>query len=275
MGIAETASAIRTMTQARIIQLGHPLRAGMTANGVAAPFAHALSCHFEHHSAQIPGQDPDICGVSDMMAIGCHTGTHIDSLAHISFEGKLFDGTPIDGPGVQDDFYGIRMASMENFRPIVSRGLLLDFTRFLGVDIVPRDYVVTPERLAACAATQGVTIGRGDSVLFRMGFDTRYNDRDFFLKMPLPGPDPACARALVAAGVVSTGSDTMPYEAAPGDEPLLVHAELIPKAGVFIFEMLDLRELAATGVHEFLFVALPLRIDGGTGSPINPVALIV
>lgn len=265
---------IQTVAGARVIQLGHRLEAGMTANGVAPPFAHALTCHFEHVTGQVPGQSPDIAGVSDMISLGNHTGTHIDSLAHIAFEGKLHDGTPIDGEGVQDNFYGIRMRHMEAFRPLVTRGVLLDFTRFLGVDIVPRDYVVTPERLEACCAAHGVEIRKGDAVLLRMGFDTRYKDRDFFLTMPLPGPDPACARALVAKGVSSTGSDTMPYEAAPGAEPLLVHAELIPKGGVFIFEMLDLRELAAARVTEFLFVALPLNIDGGTGSPVNPVAIL-
>jgi kynurenine formamidase len=92
--------------------------------------------------------------------------------------------------------------------------------------------------------------------------------------MPIPGPDPDTARELVRAGVVATGADTMTYEAAPGAEPMQVHAELIPKGGVFIFEMLDLRELSQLGAREFLFLALPLRIDGGTGSPINPVALV-
>lgn len=262
------------LTSARVIQLSHEIQPGQTANAVAPPFAHALTCHFEHHHGQIPGQSPDIAGVSDMVSLGCHTGTHIDSLAHISFEGRLYDGTPLSDEGVQDDFYGIRMKTMENFRPIVSRGVLLDYTKFLGVERVPGDYVVTPENMAACAKAQGAEFGKGDSVLFRMGYDAVYRDPNVFLKMPMPGPGPEAARALVAAGVVSTGSDTMPYEAAPGDDPLLVHAELIPKGGVFIFEMLDLQELSASGVHDFLFIALPLRIQGGTGSPINPIAIL-
>ena len=162
----------------------------------------------------------------------------------------------------------------ENFRPIVTRGILLDFARYLGVDRVPGDYIITPAELATCAASQDVTICSGDAVLFRMGYDSVYRNPDEFLRMPIPGPDPDTARELVRAGVVATGSDTMPYEAAPGAEPMQVHAELIPKAGVFIFEMLDLRELSQQDAREFLFVALPLRIEGGTGSPINPVALV-
>jgi kynurenine formamidase len=107
-----------------------------------------------------------------------------------------------------------------------------------------------------------------------MGWDTIADDRDAYVEMPVPGPELDVAEHLAEIGVVSTGSDTMPYEAAPGDVPLAVHVALIPKSGIFIYEMLDLRELAATGVHEFLFIAAPLRLRGGTGSPINPLAVL-
>jgi kynurenine formamidase len=272
---AGTAALIAAANGARVIQLGHALRPGQTRNGTAPPYSHALTNGFGEPIGSVPGQSPDIQGVSDMISLGCHTGTHMDSLAHVSYNGLLFDGTKTSDPGVEDYFRGVVMKdTAENFRPIVTRGVLLDFARYLGMDRVPGDYIITPVELAACAASQDVTIGSGDAVLFRMGYDSVYRDPDEFLRMPIPGPDPDTARELVRAGVVATGSDTMPYEAAPGAEPMQVHAELIPKAGVFIFEMLDLRELSQQDAREFLFVALPLRIEGGTGSPINPVALV-
>ncbi len=270
---SEAASLIANASGSRVVQLGHVLRAGQTRNGSAPPYSHSLTGRFDHRVAQVPGQSPEIAGCSDTISLGCHTGTHMDSLAHVSYQGKLFDGSSIDAPGVVDDFYGVTMTGMENFRPIVARGVLFDFAKFLGVERAPQDYVITLEQLDACAAAQNLHFGAGDVVLFRMGYDTVYRDADEYLRMPIPGPDPDVARRLVQAGVVATGSDTMPYEAAPGDEPMVVHAELIPKGGVFIFEMLDLRELAQQTAREFLFLALPLRIAGGTGSPINPVAL--
>jgi kynurenine formamidase len=259
----------------RVVQLGHVLRPGQTRNGTAPPYSHALTNGFDEEIGSVPGQSPSIRGVSDMISLGCHTGTHMDSLAHVSYNGQLFDGTKTSDQGVADYFGGVVMKNLaENFRPIVARGVLLDFARYLGVERAPQDYVITPPELAACAASQHVTFGRGDVVLFRMGYDTVYRNVDEFLRMPIPGPDPDTARELVRVGIVATGADTMPYEAAPGAEPMQVHAELIPKAGVFIFEMLDLRELSELDATEFLFVALPLRIEGGTGSPINPVALV-
>jgi kynurenine formamidase len=273
-GTADPAALIAAAAGARVVQLGHVLRPGQTRNGTAPPYSHALTNGFGEQIGSVPGQSPDIRGVSDMISLGCHTGTHMDSLAHVSYNGLLSDGTKTSDPGVEDYFRGIVMKTEENFRPIVARGVLLDFARYLGVDRVSGDYVITPAELAACAARQGVRFGTGDVVLFRMGYDSVYRDSDEFLRMPIPGPDPDTARELVRAGVVATGADTMTYEAAPGAEPMQVHAELIPKGGVFIFEMLDLRELSRLGAREFLFLALPLRIEGGTGSPINPVALV-
>jgi len=274
-GSSSPAALIAAAAGVRVVQLGHVLRPGQTRNGTAPPYSHALTNGFDEEIGSVPGQSPSIRGVSDMISLGCHTGTHMDSLAHVSYNGQLFDGTKTSDQGVADYFGGVVMKNLaENFRPIVARGVLLDFARYLGVERAPQDYVVTPPELAACAASQHVTFGRGDVVLFRMGYDTVYRNVDEFLQMPIPGPDPATARELVRAGIVATGADTMPYEAAPGAEPMQVHAELIPKAGVFIFEMLDLRELSELDATEFLFVALPLRIEGGTGSPINPVALV-
>jgi kynurenine formamidase len=53
-----------------------------------------------------------------------------------------------------------------------------------------------------------------------------------------------------------------------------VHTRLLIERGVYIMESLDLERLAADGVHEFLFVALPLKIAGATGSMLDPLAVV-
>jgi kynurenine formamidase len=259
---------------AELIELGQPLAIGAPRYPSHPPFMYSLTSRHDERLLVLPGQDASISGASDAFAMGVHTGTHIDSLTHCAIDGCLHDGTNVAAAGMQDDARGIQMLHTESLRAIVAPGILLDFPGLLGVERVPRDYGITAERLTACAEAQGVTIARGEVVLVRTGWDTLYGQPEEFLSMPLPGPTPDAARLLSAAGIVATGSDTMPYEQAPGATPLEVHAELLVRAGIFIMETLDLRELARRDAHRFLFAALPLRITGATGSPINPVAII-
>lgn len=55
---------------------------------------------------------------------------------------------------------------------------------------------------------------------------------------------------------------------------LSVHVHLLVEAGVPIMESLNLEPAAAAGVRDFFFVALPLQVAGGTGSPLRPVAMV-
>ena len=257
-----------------VVQLGQLLRHGTQHYRTAPPFMRSLTNMLGEDLGSIPGQSSAISGASDQFSMGTHTGSHMDFLNHISHERKLFDGTCIDDPGVQDWSRGIFMHSQAAYRPIVSRGVLLDFTAAHGVVALPRETELTPADMEDCARTLGVEVRAGDTVLVRTGWDTYLDDDELYLKMPIPGPGWEAAQWLVDKGIVATGADTMPYEAAPGSRPMEPHAILIPKNGVFIFEMLDLRELAARKVYEFLFMALPLRLEGCTGSPVNPVALV-
>ena len=212
--------------------------------------------------------------VADSIAMGTHTGTHMDSLVHVAYDGHLFDGTDVSAPGVQDLGLGIHMEHAEAIRPIIAPGVLFDFPALLGVEVVPGEYEITPEAVEQSAAKQGAEIKPGSVVLFRTGWDTYWDEPSKFLGPKIPGPTADTARLLVSLGVVATGADTMPYEQIPAPIPLEVHVELLTKAGVFIFECLDLRELARRRAYEFLFAVSPLRIVGATGSPVNPVAIV-
>ena len=82
---------------------------------------------------------------------------------------------------------------------------------------------------------------------------------------------------LAAHGVRATGSDTIAFEAlAPGSghARLPVHGLLLVEHGIHIIETLQLEDLARDEVAEHLFVAAPLKLVGGTGSPLRPLALV-
>jgi len=81
------------------------------------------------------------------------------------------------------------------------------------------------------------------------------------------------ARWLSERGVFAAGSDTAPFEFTPSPA-MDVHVHLLVESGIHIIECLNLEELSESGATEFLFVATPLKIRGGTGSPIRPLALL-
>jgi kynurenine formamidase len=258
----------------RVIQLGLVIDAPIAKNTPVPDFEQRLYERHEPFREIISGQAAGVTSAVETIFMSTHSGTHMDSLSHIGVDGVLFDGTRIDEPGAQETTRGVRLSTRENFSPIVSRGILLDFPAVLAVDRLPQNYVITIAELDRALDHHGLDIRPGDTVLFRTGWDTIVSDNDEYVRMPIPGPDAAVAQLLADTGILATGSDTMPYEAAPGDVPLEVHVILIPRNGIHIFEMMDLRELAATGIREFLFIAAPLRLRGGTGSPINPLAIL-
>ena len=90
--------------------------------------------------------------------------------------------------------------------------------------------------------------------------------------MTSPGPERAAAEWLSAHGIFATGSDTICFERVPASA-MPVHVHLLVENGIHIIENLDLEALAADDVREFLFVAAPLKLRGGTGSPIRPLAI--
>jgi kynurenine formamidase len=95
-----------------------------------------------------------------------------------------------------------------------------------------------------------------------------------------PGPDISAARWLLERGVVASGTDTETYEVQPAPDPgptgnpQPVHTALLIENGVYIMESLDMEELARQKMYEFLFVALPVKIKGATGSMVDPVAIV-
>ena len=114
----------------------------------------------------------------------------------------------------------------------------------------------------------------------RTGYMGLWPDAEAMAAHKTPGPDISAGRWLLERGVVATGTDTETYEVQPAPDPgpegnpQPVHTLLLIQNGIYLMESLDLEELARQRVYEFLFVALPLKIRGATGSMVDPVAVV-
>lgn len=262
---------MRTFTTrtTHLVSLGQPLYEGVPHYPTHPPYLHVLTrLHGDGTGAYNAYRE----GASDGIAMGTHVGTHIDSVVHISENGFFHGGVAVSAEGVQDYSRGINIPGVENLKPILGRGVLLDFAGFEGAPQIPPDYAITPERVAACLAWAHLDLRPDDVVLFRTGWDLLWRTPGAFVSSHLPGPNEDTARLLSKTKVQATGSDTIAYELYP--HHLEGHAELLVHSGIPIIECLNLQELARRHLYEFQFVALPLALQGATGSPINPLAIV-
>lgn len=260
MNVHDLVAAVRGC---RTIDLAQPYYTGIPHHPSHPPFLYGLNK--KHGDYVNPGGGSS---ASEGLALGTHVGTHIDALCHFTCNGKLFGGEEV--ASVQTYAAGLERHTVDTIEPIFRRGVLLDIPKVAGMDVLPKDFTVTPDHMdAAC-----VDVRAGDVVLIRTGWARYWDDPARFIsEVHSPGPALAGARWLSERKVFAVGSDTAPFEFTPSPE-MSVHVHLLVESGIHIIECLNMEELAASGANEFLFVAAPLKIRGGTGSPIRPVALV-
>ncbi len=249
----------------KVYDLAQPYYVGMPHHPVHPPYLFGLVK--KHGDAVL---DNGASSASEALTLGGHVGTHIDALAHFSCDGKLHGGIhPTQSYGT-----GVKEHSVDTIAPIFRPGVLFDIATLEDVDALPEDFIVTPEHLAAC----GVEPRAGGIALIRTGWARFWDDAKRYVTgghgalVRGPGPTQPAARWLSKYAIFAAGSDTVAFELVPSN--MDVHVHLLVEKGIHIIECLNLEELARDRVKEFTFVALPLKIQGGTGSPIRPVALL-
>jgi kynurenine formamidase len=252
--------------KAKVYDLAQPLFVWMPHYPTHPPFLFSLSK--KHGDYLAPGE---VSSAADAFTLGGHVGTHIDALCHFSRGGKLHGG--LEAAGLQSYSAGLERLSIDTVAPILRRGVLLDIAGQLGVEALPVDFTITPRHLDSAVLDQRIEIEPGDVVLLRTGWGQYWNDPARYLsEVHGPGPEEPAARWLSERSIFAAGSDTIAFEKVPAPS-LPVHVHLLVEKGIHIIEALNLEELAQARVCEFLFVAAPLKIRGGTGSPIRPFAL--
>ncbi len=215
--------------------------------------------------------------MSELVMGTTHTGAHIDAHAHMTIgpEDRWHGGSAQHDLG---DFGPLRGDATE-IPPLWRRGVLYDVPGLRGVDALGAGEAVGADELEALERATGVAAGAGDVALVRTGYLRFWPDPEGLAAHRGAGPDLSAAQLLADRGVVAAGSDTETFEVQPAPDPgdppnpQPVHTLLLIERGIYILEGLDLEGLAAAGVREFLFVALPLAIRGATGSMLDPVAV--
>jgi kynurenine formamidase len=257
---------LAAVQSSRVYDLAQPYYPGMPHHPNHPPFLFGLNKKHGDYVARNGASS-----ASEGLTLGGHVGTHIDALCHFSCGGKLYGGE--DAAGLQTYASGLERFTVDMIAPILRRGVLLDIAAHAGVEALPADFEITPEHLAEAVRAQDVDLRKGDVVLLRTGWARFWDDAARFIaQVRGPGPGETGARWLSGHGIFAAGSDTVAFEKVP-DSNMPVHVHLLVESGIHIIECLNLEQLAAEHRYTFLFVATPLKIRGGTGSPIRPLAI--
>jgi kynurenine formamidase len=262
------ASLLATLRQATLYDLDQPRYAGAPIFAAHRPgFVYTL--HRRHEA----GLGEARTSASGLIITAEHSGTHIDALCHQAEDLQMFGGRRADaqvqGPA------GFSELGVETITPMIARGVLIDVARHRGVDRLQAGTVVGAEELEAAASAQQVSLASGDVVLVRTGSGSQWNDPDEYLRGA--GISAEASEWLAGQHVQAVGADNLAWDALEADPrrgSLPGHVVLIVRNGIYIIENLRLEELAASGHQEFLFVCLPLKMVGVTGSPVRPLAVV-
>lgn len=216
-----------------------------------------------------------------------HTGTHLDTFAHVYRENSLYNNAPPPRPD------GTSHGDVASVQFMVGRGVLLDVAKYKGQDPLPVDYWITLDDLKNTAKAQNVEIQKGDILLIRTGWrkmwdepgaDGRVDMAHSKWHQPQPGVGPDSLAFFNEMEIVAIGADNAAVEwgfpvkpnytrKAFGFHGLPLHIDFLWNRGAYIIEILNLDALAKDQAYEFLFTMGPLLLRGGIGVPVNPVAI--
>ena len=200
-------------------------------------------------------------------------GTQFDALNHQGIADLLYNCIKIDDIATRNGFTKL---GIEKVGAIFTRGVLIDIAAFKGVEMLAIDYEITVQDLQDALAKQGVSIGQGDAVLIHTGWGVLWGKDNAKFVSGQPGIGVLAAEWLAKQNVVLIGSDNWGIEIFPNPDKqirLPVHAIALVVNGIFLLENMELEALAKDKAYEFAFVVEPLKIKGGTGSTVAPIAV--
>ncbi len=255
---------------ARVYDLEQPRYFGAPTHPAHVPgFVYAL--HRRHEA----GHSESRTGASGLILMPDHSGTHLDALCHQAEDLHLYGGRQVDAR--LQSSTGFSELGVETVPPLLARGILLDAARHAGVERIAPGRSLGARDLQAIARQQGVSVRERDVVLVRTGNGALWHDPTAY--MDGAGIAADASRWLSNQRVIAVGADNMAWDLIGPVDPeigttLPGHILLLVRSGIYILENLFLEELAREAQYEFVFLCLPLKMRGATGSPVRPVAIV-
>jgi kynurenine formamidase len=259
--------AVRLIRTGEVIELGRVLSASMPLNGPRR-FELLTKRTVMNPESNRRGSNEEIV----YSEIG-QVGTQFDGFSHQTIGDSLYNCFKVDDVATRTGFTKL---GVEKVGAIVARGVLVDVAALKAVEMLPDTYEITAADLQQALERQGTTLQPGDGVLVNTGWGLLWNKDNARYSRTSPGLGAAAAEWLARQDPVLVGSDTAGVNVTPNTDRNVsnpVHQIMLVVNGIHLLENLKLDELASKRAYESALVVQPLKIQGGTGSTVAPIAM--
>lgn len=272
-GAANHATAATVLRAARLIrtgdvvELGRPLRPD-----IPLVASRRFDLHTKRTNGPLGTNKRDSNEELVVTELG-HVGTQFDMFSHQGIDGLFYNCVPIAEAATRTGFTKL---GVEKVGALFTRGLLVDIAALKGVDMLPVTHEITVDEIQAALDRAKLAIQPGDAVLIHTGWGRLWGTDNAKYTTSSPGIGVAAAEWLAKQDVMLIGADTGPIEILPNPDTALdlpVHQTALAVHGIFLLENLKLDQLAAARSYEFALILQPLKIVGGTGSTVAPIAV--
>lgn len=250
-----------------VIELAHVLGPNMAFFGTRRFDMH-IKRTFMNQFSNMRGSNEEII-ITELGQVG----TQFDGFAHQTHLNSWYNCFKVDENATRS---GFNKLGVHNVGALFTRGVMIDVAGYKGVEMLGDTYEITVEDLEGALKKQNLTLQPGDAVLINTGWGKLYGkDNPRYVKS-CPGIGVRAALWLASKDPMLIGADNWPVEVAPNPDKQLslpVHQIALVINGIHLLENLKLDELAAKNVSEFAFIMQPLKIQGGSGSTVSPVAV--
>ena len=200
-------------------------------------------------------------------------GTQFDTFPHQMINRSMYNCVKIEDAATRTGFSKL---GVQQVGALVTRGVLIDVAALKRTPMLQETYEITPQDLQQALAEQKLALQPGDAVLIHTGWGTLWGKDNARYQRSSPGIGTAAAEWLAKQDPMLVGADNSAVEISPNPDKQLagpVHQIMLVVNGIHLLENLRLDELAARRAHEFALIVEPLKIQGGTGSTVAPIAI--
>ena len=258
---------------ARLIQAGEVIELGQVlSEGMPLSSARQFDVHTKRTTMNLQSNRRGSNEELVIAEIG-QVGTQFDGFAHQTIGDSMYNCFKV---GEVSTRTGFTRLGIQNVGAIVTRGVLIDVAALKNVDMLPDAYEITVQDLQQALSKQGVILQRGDAVVIHTGWAKLWGKDNARYQATNPGIGVAASEWLARQSPILVSADTATVEVNPNPDRQLslpAHQIMLVINGIHLLENLKLDELAAKRVYEFAFIVEPLKIQGGTGSTVAPIAI--